>query len=299
MNGAVVHYLTKPTFAPILLPNPYIEKVLTLRQSLWQTISMLRDEHYDAVVDLHHNQRTWFIKMALGVPHYSFQKLNFEKWLLTHLSINWLPKGVHIVDRYLATLQQWGIHNDGKGLDYFVPTEDQIDITSFFPHTKGQPYLAVAIGAAHATKRLPTDKLIELCKKTLLPIILLGGKDDAPTGQIIAHAAGEHVVSACGQFNLHRSAWIVKQAQALVTPDTGLMHIAAAFDQHIISVWGSTTPDFGMYPYLPLQNSKGLSHIVQVNSLSCRPCSKIGYDVCPKGHFRCMNDLNMSDVLDL
>ena len=65
------------------------------------------------------------------------------------------------------------------------------------------------------------------------------------------------------------------------------MHIAAAFSKKIISIWGNTVPEFGMYPYLPNKESK----IIQVNNLKCRPCSKIGFSKCPKKHFKCMEDI--------
>jgi ADP-heptose:LPS heptosyltransferase len=71
------------------------------------------------------------------------------------------------------------------------------------------------------------------------------------------------------------------------------MHIASAFQKNIVSVWGSTVPAFGMYPYLVENNFK----IIEVNNLSCRPCSKIGYEKCPKGHFKCMYNINSDKVL--
>jgi ADP-heptose:LPS heptosyltransferase len=66
------------------------------------------------------------------------------------------------------------------------------------------------------------------------------------------------------------------------------MHIAAAFKKEIISIWGNTIPEFGMYPYYgdaEIPNSK-----FQISNLECRPCTKIGFSKCPKGHFRCMLD---------
>jgi heptosyltransferase-2 len=72
------------------------------------------------------------------------------------------------------------------------------------------------------------------------------------------------------------------------------MHIAAAFKKDIISVWGNTIPEFGMYPYLAGKKSK----IIEVKELSCRPCSKIGFKKCPKKHFYCMNLIDENDIID-
>ena len=72
------------------------------------------------------------------------------------------------------------------------------------------------------------------------------------------------------------------------------MHIAAAFKKPIISVWGNTVPEFGMAPYYgrsEIRNQK-----FEILNLSCRPCSKIGYKKCPKGHFKCMNEIDISVI---
>ena len=137
-----------------------------------------------------------------------------------------------------------------------------------------------------STKRLPVKKIISICKKISQPIVLLGGKQDISREYRIANAVGDKVFNACGKYSLNESAAFVKHAAKIITHcDTGLMHIAAAFKKEIISVWGNTIPEFGMSPYLSDPNSK----IVQVKNLSCRPCSKLGFEKCPKGHFKCMN----------
>jgi ADP-heptose:LPS heptosyltransferase len=94
-----------------------------------------------------------------------------------------------------------------------------------------------------------------------------------------------------------QSASLVRQAKKIITHDTGLMHIAAAFKKEIISVWGNTVPAFGMYPYLSGHGPKGAGTIVEVNGLSCRPCSKLGFGKCPKGHFNCMNRIDEEQIV--
>jgi ADP-heptose:LPS heptosyltransferase len=79
----------------------------------------------------------------------------------------------------------------------------------------------------------------------------------------------------------------------VLTNDTGLMHVAAAFKKKIISFWGNTVPVFGMIPYKPHPNSKRF----EVEGLKCRPCSKLGHAKCPKKHFKCMNDIDDNKVI--
>ena len=191
---------------------------------------------------------------------------------------------IHIVDRYLDTTATLGVKNDGNGLDYFLP--ETTVLPKDFPTTGN--YVAFAIGAAHATKRMPANKIIETCRNIDRTTVLLGGPDDAETGRQIAAATGKKTVNFCGRLSLHQSAMAVRDADYVITHDTGMMHIAAAFKKRIISVWGSTVPEFGMTPYLP--ENEGFSKIIEVKNLGCRPCSKIGFDKCPQGHFRCMQE---------
>ncbi|HEX5002235.1 MAG TPA: glycosyltransferase family 9 protein [Bacteroidia bacterium] len=294
LPGAELHYLTKPAFASILEHNPYIDKLIVLGESMSETIVRLEAEQYDRIVDLHHNARTLRIKKALGVPSGSFPKLNIQKWLLVNFKVNRLPE-VHIVDRYFKAVLELGVTNDGKGLDYFVEPADKVDITSL-PEPFRSGYGVFVIGAKHFTKRLPADRIIELIRLTAIPIVLLGGPDDAEVAGQISSAVGDKVYNGVGKFTLAKSASVVQQANVVITHDTGLMHIAAAFEKKIISIWGNTVPAFGMTPYLP--EGKGESRIFEVQGLNCRPCSKIGFNKCPKGHFKCMNDQDLKAITD-
>lgn len=287
-TGARVDFLCRKAFRAVVEGNPSVHKVFVIDKSYVEVIEQLKGEKYDLVLDLQHNLHSWKLKRALGVKSHSFPKLNIEKWLLVNMKINVLPE-LHIVDRYMTTAATLGVKNDGKGLDYFIPTDQEVnpgDIVS-----GDVPYIAFVTGAAHFTKRLPEEKIIEVCRLISHPIVLLGGKDETASGERIATAAGQHVFNACGKFSLHQSASIVRQSALVISHDTGLMHIAAAFQKKIIAIWGNTMPQLGMYPYY--QNGANLHFSVQVSGLSCRPCSKIGYDRCPKGHFRCMKDIDV------
>lgn len=279
--NAEVHYLTKAAFLPILKYNPHLDKIFTIQKKVAEVLPDLKKEKYDVVVDLHKNLRTWQVRIGLGFPKtLTFDKLNVEKWLMVNFKINRLPK-VHIVDRYLKAVESLGVVNDGQGLDYFLPPEKS--------WRAGPPYIVFAIGAAHATKRLPTEKIIEICQNIKLPVLLIGGKDVAAEGEIIAQKSGNHVSNTCGKCTLHESAAYIRDAQKVFTHDTGMMHIAAAFNKEIISIWGNTIPEFGMYPYYKSGVEKNKS--LEVKGLACRPCSKIGYGECPKGHFKCMQEI--------
>ncbi|HSI91420.1 MAG TPA: glycosyltransferase family 9 protein, partial [Adhaeribacter sp.] len=242
LGNAEIHYCTKQSFRSIIENNPYVDKTHLLGESLNELIAELKKEKFDYVVDLHNNLRTRIIKTRLGRPSGTLDKLNFKKWLLVNLKYNAMPD-VHIVERYLAAAKKLGITNDGQGLDYFIPEKDEVAVNTL-PETHQNGYYGMAIGAQHYTKRLPLEKLIELCEKINAPIMLLGGKEDFETGELIAeHFRNQNpsneqrattneksnnrisnhrtsIYNACGKYNLNQSASLVKQCQALVTHDT-------------------------------------------------------------------------------
>jgi len=298
---AEIHYCSKQQFASILDSNPYIDKAHYLENSFSDLIKQLKKENFDLVIDLHNNLRTSVIKFRLGAKNYSFDKLNKQKWLMVNLKINRLPNK-HIVDRYMDTLKPLDIKMDNLGLDYFIPEKDEVPV-DWLPETHQKEYVAYAIGAQHNTKKLPFKRMVELCDKINKPIVLLGGLGDEEIGEKLESFFRRTkksepmeegltelnkktvIYNACGKFNLNQSASLIKNAKYVFSHDTGLMHIAAAFKKEVYSIWGNTIPSFGMYPY------RTKFTVLENNKLDCRPCSKIGHNKCPKGHFKCMNNI--------
>ena len=291
--NAEIHFLTRNTFKSVLENNPYIDKLWTTDGTLNDVIPQLKKEEFTEIIDLHHNIRTYKIKRALGLTSTAFSKLNIEKWLLVNLKINRMPS-IHIVDRYLSTVKHLHVVNDGKGLDYFISVDENISIDKL-PSTHRNGFIACVIGAKHATKIMPTEKIIAVLKTLQHPIVLLGGPDDKERGNNIATEIGSSIFNACGIYKLNESASLLQQSKLVITHDTGLMHIAAAFKKPIVSLWGNTVPEFGMTPYFPMNENHSI--IMEVKNLSCRPCSKIGYNKCPKKHFNCMNQIKNNDII--
>lgn len=288
--NAEVHYFTKSNFKDVLINNPYIDKIHYLGEEFNADVQKLKAENFDYIIDLHHNLRTLRFKNALKVRSFAFNKLNFEKWLLVNFKWNRMPD-VHIVDRYIACAESLGIKNDGAGLDYFLSDEDHVSLESL-PSFLQSGYVGLVIGAQHSTKRLPLEKLQEICKKLPAAIMIMGGKEDAEVANELVKIDESRIFSACGKFKLNQSASLVKQAACIISHDTGLMHIAAAFKKKTFSIWGNTVPEFGMYPYKTEHTN------FEVKDLNCRPCSKIGHHECPKKHFNCMKQQNIDAIVE-
>lgn len=296
LPDAKLHFLVKKQYASLLTSNPYIDKIHSFERKAKEIIPELKKENFDFIVDLQKNRRSLCIKTRLGKPSGTFNKLNKKKWLLANFKINLLPK-VHVVDRYFGAVRKLGIINDDLGLDFFIPGEDKIDFSKVLPEIFHRGYIALVVGSKQNTKKIPTEKAIEICKAVGKPVVLLGGKVDSEKAKSISEAMPDKVFDACGNFNINQSASFAEQADAVITTDTGLMHIAAALGKKVISVWGNTVPDFGMYPYYP--NGKENYHIIEVSGLRCRPCSKLGYKKCPRKHFRCMMEIDVQQITKL
>lgn len=287
---AEVHFLTKKKNIDLLQANPYIDKIVLLDDSLSSTVRELKKERYDYIIDLHNNLRSLRVKLSLRVKSYSFNKLNIRKLLYTKFKFNTMPDG-HIVDRNLDTLRHFNVINDGNGLDYFIPEEEEFPLASLPEHFRNG-YIVLVLAGTYATKRLPEAKYRRLITSTELPFVLLGGRSEKPmAANILAWRTG-NVADFTGKLRINQSASLVKNARLVISNDTGLMHIAAAFNKKILSVWGNTSPELGMFPYLSAEGSE----ILEVKGLSCRPCSKLGYSECPKKQFRCMNDISEEKI---
>ena len=288
-----IHYLTKTHYSQIIEGNPFVSKIYAIESSVKEVIGSLQSEKYDAIIDLHNNIRSRQVTSALKVKAFRYNKQSFKRFLLTRFNLNLLHN--HVVDRYFTAVAPLNVINDGKGLDYFIPEKDEVPVQQLpFTHLAG--YCVIVVGAKHFTKQIPMVKLEELCSKIKIPILLLGGPDDVYLGLQLENKDHFKISSACGRYNINQSAAVIKRAKYIITPDTGMMHIAAAFNKRIISIWGGTEKRLGFTPYL-VNNSTSV--IIENNQLSCRPCHRFGLDKCPKDHFKCMMDLDMQKVVDV
>lgn len=289
-----IDYVTKQNFKVLLEGCPAIDEVFLLEDSLQALRRKINLAQYDAILDLHNNLRTRLLFGFHLKRVFRFPKNNLEKWLLTTFKI--FPKQrKHVVERYLSTLSKfvsdWPIATANN--PYSIPIAAQFDIQARFDLVP-KTYVAIAIGAQFSTKRLPTEMLIELVKKIDGPKLLLGGKEDqAASSAILDTCKGQHLISAVGLTDIHESAWLVKNSRILLTHDTGLMHIGASFEVPLHVIWGNTIRDFGMYPYRLEQEEV---YHYEVADLPCRPCSKIGHQSCPKGHFACMRKQDLTGI---
>ncbi len=289
LPNAEIHFLTKPAFKYIYDGNPYIDKLLLLTPKLSDTIAQIKTEGYDYIIDLHNNLRTFLIKLNTGIKASSYKKQPILKWLSLKLNTQLIPK-THLVDRYIQAVQFLGVKNDGAKIDYYIKSNYQVN--DLLPVSHQGKYVVFIIGATHFTKRMPNKKIMDICRQINYPIVLLGGNDVKHNGEFIAYNL-PNVYNACGLTTLDESVFLVSKAHKVIGFDTGLTHIAEAFNNPIVSIWGGTVPELlGVQPY------KVKEVLVSGINLPCRPCSKFGLEQCPKKHFKCMNNIPGGEIVD-
>ena len=292
-----IHFLTKKTMAPLTAHNPHIDSFHYYDDNWEEMLEELKVEQFDFVVDLHGVLRSRRVVKSLDKPHTSINKLTLQKLLLTKLKLNTMPDR-HISLRALDTVKVLGVSDDGGGLELVIPEAAVVPLQDI-PASHHLGFVAIVIGAAHHTKKMPVEQLIQLCRQINYPIVLIGGKEDTIAGESIAAQDPVRIYNSCGKFSLLESADLIRKSKLVVSHDTGMLYIACAFRKQTLAIWGATSPKLAVEPFYgsalnELQRSALYENICL--NLWCQPCTKYGGKSCPIGHFKCMRKLDTTMI---
>lgn len=278
---AKLHFLTKRPYMPILAHHPLLYAV-----HAWGEHVGLYHERWTGVIDLQKNLRTLPLRWRLRYERFTtFPKENRKKWLM----VRWkraIPIR-HVVERYGEALRPWGITSEALGpLEIHIPPEVESKVQAELAHKlPSVPWIAVGLGGTYQTKRWLPEYFQTLLSRLELPVILLGGKAEEIEARFIAEGLPVPVVLGAGRYSVLETAAAIKAASVLLSHDTGTAHLGAAVGTPTVVLWGNTIPAFGMTPWrVPYLG-------IEAEHLACRPCSKLGFDRCPKQHHDCMRAL--------
>ncbi|HEX2867708.1 MAG TPA: glycosyltransferase family 9 protein [Ignavibacteriales bacterium] len=282
-----IDFLLRSEYADVLKFNPYLNDLLFYKKDDNSVLfEKLKSKNYDMVVDLQNNLRSRKIVKITGAPVYRFRKRSFDKFLLVKFKINRLHDAPQIPVRYASSIP--GFSLDQEGLDLFLPENEAAGIKA------EDNYIAFCPGSRHFTKMWPPEyfaSLGKMIKNEGFNVILLGGKSDRDICRRLSMEMPGSI-DMSNNDNLFQTASLMKQCRLTVCNDSGLMHTACASGTPVLAIFGSTVKEFGFTPY------KNKNLILENNSLSCRPCSHIGREKCPMGHFKCMMEITPEIVLD-
>ena len=135
-------------------------------------------------------------------------------------------------------------------------------------------------------KRWPIHHFAALAKMLAVPVWIVGSAKDAPVGDEIVQQSSCTVLNLCGKTSLEQAIDLIATARAVVTNDSGLMHVAAALDRPLIALYGSSSPS-----YTPPLSARAK---ILALGLECSPCFK---RECPLGHLHCLENIKPEQVL--
>jgi heptosyltransferase-2 len=266
--------------------------------------NQLRAEQYDLILDIHNSLRSRYLRWMLGADDaVIINKHIFARTMLILLKKNFYHSVVSVADRYIEPVQKYGIENDGKGLELYISDEIRAQAAAKMKKME-MPGSGTMIGfcpsAKHATKCWPQEYFeelgVKLSKDFRAKILLFGGSQDKEKCSSIAHAINSlsdegRAIDLSGELSLLESAIAMEACTLIVTNDSGLMHVASAMKKKVVAIFGPTVREFGFFPV-------GTESVtVERNVLYCRPCSHIGSKTCPEGHFRCMKEILVDEVI--
>ncbi len=295
---AEIHWVTRQEFAPLIETHPAVSQVWYLHRDqgfkgLLDLAMTLRGIRFTHVYDAHNNLRSHFIGWVLkGLFSWRcwFQNLSFlrrpiyrwRRFLLFNFRKNLFPQPFNGQADLLRPLSQWGIPIVAPPAPQFFLSASQREQVLQRLDLKSERFVALAPSAAYALKRWPLShwmRLIQICDKQRF--VVLGGPADDFLADLKSKFP-ERVKNFAGQLSLSESAVAISAAQALVSNDTGLLHVAEQLGVPAVALMGPAP--FG-FP------SRATTKILEL-PLSCRPCSKHGQGPCTNPSFhQCLVDI--------
>lgn len=243
----------------------------------------LKSQNYEYVLDLHNVPRTKILRRGLGKSVSVINKRTIKRWLLVKFKIDLLKSAPDVIGRYFETAAPLRIQDPGTG--------PKLQANA----VRDRNRIAIAPGSRHWNKRWPAEYFIEVARQLTLEgfhIDIHGSDADRYISERIARelppgSFDDHV----GKLTLSQVANELGKASAIITNDSGLMHVAKAVGTRVIAIFGPTVKQFGFAPRDPS------AIVLEVAGMQCRPCTAIGLDHCPKKHFRCMKGIEPEKVL--
>lgn len=259
-------------------------------------LAFTQGKKFDVVIDLHKNIRTALLKFSLGKTYYSIDKFRKQKLELVHRKIGKGQEIIHIVERYFKAVDDLHLTPDNEGAEIWTLTDFEHKEYRAFREKTTDIRIAIAPGARHFTKRYPAHKYVEALNALhqLFPkayFELYGGNEEKELCHDIETALPFVVENYAGKLSLLESVEQLNHCSLMISNDSGLMHIAAARGIPVVAIFGSTVQEFGFIPY-------AVPYRIVETDADCRPCSHIGRESCPLGHFTCMNAITTEQLLD-
>jgi heptosyltransferase-2 len=291
--------VTKEAYAPLLSHNPRVDRVIALGsgRALRDIAREIRAGSFTHRLDLHGSLRSRALRTLAPGRWTSYPKHRIARTWLIRTKRNRYRDRHPVPERYFSAARNLDVSPDGAPPEFFLGPEAEQTVAAWWASSglpADRPLIAVAPGAAHATKRWPLEYWRALVSQIVaggFSVAIVGGPGDTRLGDSLAASGHGSVANAAGVFGLQGTGALLRRSAAVVSGDTGVMHMATGVGTPVVALYGPTVEAFGFFPYTRRST-------VLEQTLSCRPCSSQGGPRCPLGHHRCMLEIRPDRVYD-
>jgi heptosyltransferase II len=254
---------------------------------------VLKEKGYTRVYSPHRSFRTALLVLFSGIKNstgFSNSSLKF-----IYKNIIKYSRSAHEVERNLALIGYKGDWRVLPEINFSTKTKEDVE------KILGRDFLAsniavIAPGSVWETKKYPVEYYIEIATELLkegYKVIVSGSKNEGELCKFIENKfPGKEIKSTAGLLSLTDFYYLLTRAKILISNDSAPAHLGVAADIPVLTIFCSTIPDFGFYPY----NKK--SFYLSYEGLKCKPCGIHGHRKCPIDTFECAHKLDNQKVIN-
>lgn len=301
-NSSEIDVISIPATAEIFSSSPYVNDVIVLDKkgshktfySLIKFAKLLKEKKYSRVYSPHRSFRTSLLVLLAGLKN----STGFDKAALSFVYKTKIryDKNHHEVQRNLSLL---GENYEGKNWKILPEVKSEIKtvkkIDNYITRFQNKKLAAIAPGSVWNTKIYVEEyynRVIEYLRDNDFEVVLIGGKSDSVICERIEKKFEKGVVSSAGEFSIPESIELLRNCEILICNDSAPTHMAMCADIPVLTIYCSTVPNFGFYPYN--KNSAFVSY----DGLNCKPCGIHGHNACPVATFDCAKKLLPEKVIE-
>lgn len=276
-----IDYITKDEYTQLVSANKNIDTFFTFgKNSIKDLRKIIKSGNYELVIDLHNNLRSILLRLFQSAKTVRYKKRNLKKFLLVLFKINLFKEIIPVYKKYILTTKKIfsEISTD------FVTADVKI------AERAESGYILICPTSKHFTKTYPKEKFREIVIKNKNQQFYLVSGNTQNEREICSFIAdgNPNVKNLSGETDFNILMSLIKNSKFVICNDSGILHLSESIGKKVIAIFGSTVREFGFYPQLKE------SVVIENQNLYCRPCSRAGLESCPKGHFKCMNELNIN-----
>ena len=299
---AIIDIVTIPKTSEIFQASPFVNEVIVYDKrnthkgfkALLSFARMLGNKGYSYIVAPHRSLRTSLLVLFTGIKEsVGFNNSSFS---IVYKHLVDYPYELHEVARNISLVSTNGAEKYSSYLPMMLFSDESKKKIDFFISSiaKDKKIIAIAPGSVWKTKRYPVEHFLSLVRTLISKnylILLIGSEVEFKLNEEIQKSADNNCVNIAGRHSILETIYLLTKCNLLITNDSAPTHFGMAADIPVLTIYCSTVPDFGFFPYT------GKSGTISLNDLPCKPCGIHGYDVCPLSHFNCGQKLLPEVVL--